>query len=64
MIEKFTLRSDEGQKLDVILEILDELIDSDAEVLTVNEDFINLCEDLAEIVIKYKEIKNIVEARQ
>ena len=64
MIEKFTLRSDEGQKLDVILEILDKLIDSDADVLTVNEDFINLCEDLMDIVIKYKEIKNIVEARQ
>jgi hypothetical protein len=63
MIEKFTLRSDEGQKLDVILDILDGIIDSDADVLTVNEDLIRLCEDLMDVVIKYKEIKNIVEAR-
>jgi hypothetical protein len=63
MIEKFTLRSDEGQKLDVILDILDGIIDSDADVLTVNEDLIRLCEDLMDVVIKYKEIKNIVETR-
>jgi hypothetical protein len=63
MIEKFTLRSDEGQKLDVILDILGGIIDSDADVITVNEDLIHLLEDLMDVVIKYKEIKNIVEAR-